>query len=250
MFVDVVQQRAFYTSRLGLMSCPLICQRLQGFWGDVTGLSVLGLGYAIPYLQQFAGQPERLVACMPAQQGVVHWPAHGNNLAGLCHETDLPLRGASFERILMVHLLEQTDHPEALMQEAWRVLVPQGRILLVVPNRRSIWTRFDHTPFGHGRPFSRGQLSRLLEQADFIPLRWDYALAWPPGKSRAMIHLLGSMEGVGLRLWRELSGVLIVEAEKRVYGRLDNGRKVKPGERIWRPVPAGQLAREVSTKSP
>ena len=40
----------------------------------------------------------------------------------------------------------------------WRVLAPSGRVI-VVPNRRGPWARADNTPFGHGRPYSRSQIT-------------------------------------------------------------------------------------------
>ena len=46
-------------------------------WDAVAGLSIVGLGYATPYLELFQGQPLRLLAMMPAEQGVVNWPASG-----------------------------------------------------------------------------------------------------------------------------------------------------------------------------
>ena len=46
--------------------------------------------------------------------------------------------------------------------EIWRVLSGNGRLLVIAPNRRGIWARFEHTPFGHGRPYTSSQLYRLL----------------------------------------------------------------------------------------
>jgi alpha-ketoglutarate-dependent 2,4-dichlorophenoxyacetate dioxygenase len=56
--------------------------------------------------------------------------------------------------------------------------MPEGRLLLIVPNRRGIWARLDSTPFGHGRPYSRGQLERLLGDALFTPLEWTSLPLW------------------------------------------------------------------------
>jgi hypothetical protein len=55
----------------------------------------------------------------------------------------------------------KSDDSVALLREVWRVLAPNGRLLAVVPNRRGLWARIDTTPFGHGRPFSRGQVTHL-----------------------------------------------------------------------------------------
>ena len=49
----------------------------------------------------------------------------------------------SVDFVLVVHGLELTDRRSEMLREIWRVLAPQGRALLVVPNRRGMWARFD-----------------------------------------------------------------------------------------------------------
>ena len=73
-----------------------------------------------------------------------------------------------------------SDDPEGLLREMWRVLAPSGRLMAVIPNRRGVWTRTDTTPFGHGRPYSRPQITQLLRQTWFTPTAWGEALFMPP----------------------------------------------------------------------
>ena len=42
--------------------------------------------------------------------------------------------------MLIVHALEVSDAPHDLLSEVWRILTPDGRMLLIAPNRRSVWT--------------------------------------------------------------------------------------------------------------
>ena len=70
--------------------------------------------------------------------------------------------------------------PTALLREVWRVLAAGGQLLAVVPNRRGLWARMDTTPFGHGRPYSRSQITHLLREAWFTPVGWGEALYVPP----------------------------------------------------------------------
>ena len=46
-----------------------------------------------------------------------------------------------------------------MLREIWRVMASGGQLLAVVPNRRGLWARMDTTPFGHGRPYSRSQIT-------------------------------------------------------------------------------------------
>jgi hypothetical protein len=122
-----------------------------------------------------------------------------------------------------------------MLREIWRVLAPEGRLLLIVPNRRGLWARFDATPFGHGRPYSRGQLERLLSEALLSPLEWTNALYMPPLNRAWAVRWATVFERMGARLWPGFAGVIIVEARKELMGALPRAVPVK-GRR--QPVPA------------
>ncbi len=216
MYLDVVDLRAFYAERLGGIARRLIGLRLRQHWPSLTGERLLGLGYATPYLTAFA-EAERALAFMPAAQGVVNWPTGGPNATALTLDGALPLCDASVDRVLLVHSLEMADSARDLLREVWRVLSPGGRVLLVVPNRAGIWARAESTPFGYGRPFSRGQLTALLRDTLFSPLGWSQALAMPPTARRWLLRSGTAWERVGSRLWPRFSGVLIAEATKQLY---------------------------------
>ena len=124
---------------------------------------------------------------------------------------------------MVVHAVEHAENTRKLMREFWRVLSPAGRIMLVVPHRRSPWSFTERTPFGHGRPYSVRQASRLLSDGLFEPAGWRGALHAPPGS----VRLLRWAERPGARLWPTLAGVLLVEAVKVVEARI-NGGKVRP----------------------
>ena len=165
MQMDVKDLRDFYDSPLGVTVRRLLRQRIRERWTRVHGEVVIGLGFAIPYLSPFRGEAAVLGAFMPAAQGVIAWPPDGPRQSVLVEEGALPLPDSSVDRLLMVHSLELSEQVRPLLREVWRVLKPEGRLLLIVPNRRGPWARFDTTPFGHGRPYSRGQLEGLLLNA-------------------------------------------------------------------------------------
>ena len=217
MYLDVVDLRAFYAERLGLIAKRLIGEKLKRRWPSVAGQRLLGIGYATPYLRQFGGEPESVIAFMPAVQGVVNWPGDGLNAAALVDDDALPLRDASIDRVLAIHSLEMAGNARDQLQEIWRVLVPGGRFLLVVPNRRGLWARGEATPFGYGHPFSRGQLMALLRDAQFSPLGWSEALALPPSRRRLMMRSGAVWERIGGILWPGFAGVIVVEATKLLY---------------------------------
>ncbi len=217
MYLDVVDLRAFYAEHLGEVAARLIGARLRRHWPTLSGESLIGVGYATPYLRMLAEGTERALAFMPAAQGVVNWPPEGPNAAALVADDALPLSDASIDRVLAIHSLEMSESPREQLREIWRVLAPGGRILLVVPNRRGIWTWADKTPFGYGRPFTRSQLTALLRDTMFSPLAWSEALAAPPIRRRPWLRSGNAWEQIGLALWGAFAGVIIVEATKQLY---------------------------------
>lgn len=240
MYTDVVDLREFYGSSLGHMAQRMIRRRIRALWPDLTGRAVLGLGFATPYLTPFREEAERVFAIMPARQGVSRWPAGGAGLVALSEESDLPLPDMSVDRILLVHGLEGTEHLSELMREIWRVLSGDGRLLVVAPNRRGIWARVDRTPFGHGRPFSQPQLSRLLRDNAFVPEQTARALFIPPTRSRVVLKSAPAWENLGARLFEGFAGVVMIEASKQIYQMSANRRVNRRGRPVL--VPIGGMA--------
>lgn len=214
---DVVDLHRFYAGSLGQAARRLIRRRLRVMWSDVRGMRVLGFGYATPYLRPFMGEAERVLAFMPAQQGCVPWPAGDPNHVALTEETMLPLPDSSVDRILLVHLVEHSDSMRRLMRECWRVLTPNGRIVVVTPNRSSLWSWSENTPFGFGHPYSVSQLQNLMRENMFLPVQHSRALFLPPTQRRFLLRWSQVFENVGSRLFKAFAGVSIVEAGKQLY---------------------------------
>ncbi len=224
MEIDVVDLRDFYQTPLGLTVRRIVGGEVRARWRGLRGGMVCGLGYGVPYLGPFRQDANCIAALMPETQGALIWPAAGPLLSVLVEDRQLPLPDNSVDRLLLVHSLEATDRPTTLLREVWRVLVPEGRLMIVVPNRRSVWTRIDATPFGHGRPYSRSQLERLLLDSLFTPVSWGTALHMPPVNHRMVLKSANVWERVGGRLWPGFGGVLVVEARKEVMAPIGGKR--------------------------
>src|SRR5579885_2229249 len=106
---DVLELRQFYASDLGAAARLMVGRKVVEAWGDAHGLDVLALGYATPFVASLMGAARRLV-----------------------DEDALPFRNALFDRILMVHALEEAPDAVALLREVWRVMAPAGRVIVVV----------------------------------------------------------------------------------------------------------------------
>ena len=217
MWCDVIDLCDFYKNGLGKTAQTLISHCLRGIWPNVSNERVLGLGYAIPFLETFQNEAERTIAVMPAQQGVLHWPGEESGRVILCAEEEIPLPDVSFDKILLVHALECTEQLRPMLREVWRILADGGRLVVVVPNRRGIWARLDHTPFGNGNAYTPAQAQNLLRDTLFMPIRTERALFMPPVRSRLIVASSRVWEEVGKRTFPSISGVLILEFRKQIH---------------------------------
>lgn len=230
MYHDVHNLKSFYNERaLGRVVQRILRDRLVKLWptGQSQGMTVAGYGYTPPLLRPFLGKARRVTALMPGPQGVTAWPGTGANHAVLCEETAWPLDTGSVDRLIMLHALETADHPSALMDEAWRILGPGGRLVVVVPNRTGLWARSEATPFGIGRSYSIGQLETQASAAGFIAEAAAGAVYIPPSDRRFWLRSAQMWENTGTRISRILvSGLLMVEFSKQTTAPIDRGMRV------------------------
>lgn len=217
MRIHVIDLRDFYSRPIGAAVRRLVGHQIRKLWPNVAGERIVGLGFATPYLRQFREEATANIGAMPAAQGVVRWPSEGPGAATLVDEEALPFADASIDRVLIVHGVETMDALKPVLREVWRVLVPGGRLIIVATNRSGLWARVDTTPFGHGRPFSRRQLSILLRDGMFSPAGWAQALYMPPFRFALLIRSAIWWERLGAVFWPGFAGVVMVEAIKEMY---------------------------------
>lgn len=248
MYCSAYDFKAFYNSHIGRIVRRVLQERIAEFWPDVHALRVMGYGYPSPYLRQFLGSAERVFGVMPAGQGAHCWPHDGRNLIVLSEETEIPIETASVDRILMVHALEFSELMKPNLEEIWRILKPNGRLLVIVPNRTGLWSRAEWSPLGQGTPYSVSQLCYYLKDNRFIHERTEEALFMPPFKSSMIIKSAGWFEYWGKNYMPFVSGVHMVEASKQIFARANDGGGSKVqvrGRRVFGGLrPAQALTKE------
>lgn len=228
--------QAFYQTRLGRLAAQAAQARLRAAWDGFGGLDVLGIGYPQPYLEPFAKAARRCILAMPQEQGAIPWDLGQGNVVLLSERARLPLMDNVFDRVLIAHGLEESDCPQRLLREVWRVMAPEGRLIVLVANRAGLWARSEAQPFGHGRPYSRGQLAELLRGAALEPLASARVLFAPPWDFPLMLALAPRLEELGAALALPLGGVLLMEAIKRQHISPDPGLRRPARERGLKPA--------------
>ena len=247
MHLDVTELRDFYyRSALGRAAQRVVREELLKIWPEAKGQAVAGYGFAVPLLRPYLPEARRVIALMPGPQGVMPWPAGQPNVSLLCEETLWPIATGFLDKLVVMHGLETSEQPAALLEECWRVLGPGGRAVFVVPNRGGLWSRSDDTPFGFGRPYTMGQLETVLRRHRFVIERGLSTLYQPPSVRKVWRRVGGMMEAAGRHLpILAAGGVLMVEVCKQVP------LPTRPGlaEAVRRPIralegmpaPAGRL---------
>lgn len=218
MHLDVIDlKRFYYRTRLGRVVQRSIRREVAAFWPETRSLTVAGFGFPQPLLRPYLGQARRVMALMPGPQGVMAWPEGQPNHAVLVEETRWPIATGSIDRLVVLHGLETSEQPAALLGEVHRTLGPGGRALFIVPNRSGLWARRDATPFGFGRPYSLGQLEGQMNSAGFEVMKHSAALYAPPSDRRFWQKMAPLWERMGKSIsTRVAGGVLLLEVSKHV----------------------------------
>lgn len=214
---DVVSFRQWYSSALGKRVRLELGSALRRLWPQCHGDLVVGLGFTLPYLRMFQGESTELIALMLREQGAIYWPAEAENRAMLVEDNALPLGDNMAQRIIVAHTLEHSHHIIKVLREAWRVLAPGGRALLIVPNRRGIWSQASSTPFGCGQPYTAMQLRHRASAVGFTFVETTTALYFPPLGGKWVLALAPLLEFLGRLFIPGAGGVVIVEVEKQIY---------------------------------
>lgn len=177
----------------------------------------LGFGFTAPYVSTLGDCAGHMVVVVPKALGPdPAAPACAHTASG--EESSLPFGEASFDRVILIHGLEGAESARTLLRQIWRVLTPEGRLFLVVPNRVSLWAMMDVSPFACGRPYRKSELSMLLRDTLFEPLSWRRALYMPPQSRGNPVFASTLWEKVGTHFFPSLGGVHIAAAKKSLYG--------------------------------
>ncbi len=151
-----------------------------------------------------------------------------------CDFDALPFPNQSLDLVVLPHALELSRDPHVALREVERVLVPEGRVMILGFNPTSLWglrQRLGHARRAFGLAGSSTLfLPRAGEFLGYWRLRdWLRLLSFevesgrfgcyrPPYNSTRWLERSAWMEGVGERWWPVLGAVYFLVAVKRVRG--------------------------------
>ena len=149
-----------------------------------------------------------------------------------CDFDALPFPSNSLDLVVLPHTLELARDPHDTLREVERVLVPEGRVVIVGFNPASLWGLRQNAGHLRHRLGLGGELY-LPSAGDFIGFRrvrdWLRLLGFEveggrfgcwrlPLRSEAGLARMAWLESAGACGWPVLGAVYLVEAVKRVRG--------------------------------
>ena len=144
--------------------------------------------------------------------------------AGLSLQADpryLPLASDSVDGVVMHHALDFAADPHRILREVERILIPEGKLLIIGFNPWSLWggRRLFHLrsqqPPWNGHFFPVRRVSDWLLLLGFDLLSVDYLNFRPPLQNHTLMQRLVFLENLGGKAWPLLGGVYVLEAVKR-----------------------------------
>ncbi|MFZ4540642.1 MAG: class I SAM-dependent methyltransferase [Rickettsiales bacterium] len=232
---DIVNLRQFYSSRLGRKVRRRLRRLVRHYWPHEDGLHSVGVGYTTHLLPlpNKADSNARTLALMPTVQGAIYWPIDDSNHSILADDMRPPFMPSSLHRVLFVHGFEHVDAPDECLRVWWQLLTPGGRLMLIVPNRHGLWSRFGSTPFARGNAYRFTSLRSLLNEAGFTVRDMRSALFAPPSTHPFCIACFAAVEWLGMAFFPRIGGVLLIEAEKQIYAGIREPLQPAKSQTAW-----------------
>jgi SAM-dependent methyltransferase len=206
----------WYSSPLGREVARLESGIVQRLLSNTFGYYLVQLGGTESFRDALTSSRIRHRISVPCG-----WSSGVEGTRIIAHAAQLPLANDSIDAILLPHILDFTEDPHDVLGEVERVLIPEGRAVIVGFNAWSVWglrrlfrSSRDQMPWC-GRFHSSSQVEAWLVALGFAVETREYILFCPPLRGMQG-RWCGSLDSLGQRFWPGLGGVYVIRAVKRV----------------------------------
>jgi SAM-dependent methyltransferase len=210
------QLEEWFASPLGaeLASQEMAC--LEAMLKDTFGIYLLQVGLGTGFAEAVASSRIRHRILLP--------PAVSSGSLGpqaiACPER-FPVATDSVDAVLLPHTLDFASDPHQVLREAERVLIAEGRVVVIGFNALSLWglrrlipRRGTKIPWC-GRFLTPFRISDWLTLLGFDVEKQEMMMFRPPWR-RALLRQLSLLDSLGSRFWPIIGGVYAIRAVKRV----------------------------------
>lgn len=194
---------------------------------DVFGLQAAQIGCETLDLMA-SNRIQHRFRCITGNHGDFLPLAGSTPLALEMNASALPFDSDSLDLIVLPFMLEAHPDPHQVLREAYRVLRPEGQLLILGLNPLSLWGVRNYlgrlaTPDKIGFPWPGNYLSVLrlkdwLNLLDFEVARGHFGCYAPPCRSESTYTHMNWLELAGNRWWAFAGACYALTAVKRVPG--------------------------------
>lgn len=125
----------------------------------------------------------------------------------------LPIASDTVDLVILMHHLSNTGEPHAVLREAFRILIPEGKLVIIDFNPKSLWglRRFfqgwlEHVPFS-GHFYTAKRIDDWMRLLGFDQYR-NYRVGYLPPIQKASITRHLTWLEKGFRNWLPVLGAL------------------------------------------
>ena len=206
----------FYKTKRGEFLNQEISRSMAVNWDkkNTETCHILMVGYPVSGILKRLKKAKSFSAFLPVFMGEKEVKWNKRNVSVVGDEARLSFLPGSYNAAFVFHGLEYMDDPQTFLEDLWKTLTPDGRLMIMVPNRMAGWKRSGVPGQEQIKAFAYRDIRNLLEICGFSLID-SYGIFYglPVGFFRKMLfsELLKTLSGGSIG---GFPGFLIFEAEK------------------------------------
>lgn len=206
----------WYHSPLGAQLARQEQACLERMLGEVFGYYLLQIGIEVGFSAVLAASRIRHRILLPP---VACSATLGRQVAS--RPEQLPVATDSIDAVFLPHTLDFASDPHGVLREVERVLIPEGRVLIIGFNALSFWGLWRLVPRGANRVPWCGEFRTPFRVTDWLTflgfqVEFQEMLMFRPPWPRILPDQLAVLDSLGKRFWPALGSVYALRAVKRV----------------------------------
>ncbi|WP_348945852.1 methyltransferase domain-containing protein [Chitinibacter sp. FCG-7] len=138
-----------------------------------------------------------------------------------CMAEALPFAEQSLDLLVLPHTLDFARDPHAVLREAERVMMPEGRVLISGFNPWSLWglrrLKANDVPW-QGHFLALHRLKDWLALLDLQLVRGEFLCYRPPLQRKGWLDKSRFLDSAGDKFWPAGGGIYCLDVVKRVHG--------------------------------
>ena len=228
MYLDLLNYQNFYKSSIGNLLASHIDFKIKKHCYLYNKQNIGCFGYSSPYLSFLKNYNIPLLHCYSKRLGLPNENISKMNKI-LIDEDRIPFQDSYFDHMFLIHYLENSYNIKLSLREIWRTLVPEGKLYLLIPNKKSSWYLSNKSPFSSGNGFSKKQISDLLNES-FFEIKTIERIVYFPNKNYSFINKHKNLiDQIGSIFFKYFNGIYLCVVKKKIYANVTSQTQLDKG---------------------